>query len=151
MDRGERTKDVLTCTALAVATAVAYAPALRGAFLTYDDDVYVTANAHVQHGLTGESLRWAGTATHAANWHPLTWISHMIDWSLFGAVPAGHHAVSVAIHVVSTVLLYRVLRAATGTAGRSAFVAGASFSVICLYSAAIAASSCLNPLFTATC
>ena len=125
MDRGERTKDVLTCTALAVATAVAYAPALRGAFLTYDDDVYVTANAHVQHGLTGESLRWAGTATHAANWHPLTWISHMIDWSLFGAVPAGHHAVSVAIHVVSTVLLYRVLRAATGTAGRSAFVAGA--------------------------
>src|SRR5262249_42589385 len=102
------------------AAIAANAPALSNGFVSYDDGVYVLDNPHVRAGLTGGGIAWAATATYAGNWHPLTWISHMIDWSLFGAAPAGHHAVSVAIHALNTALLFLALRSLTGATVRSA-------------------------------
>ena len=76
---------------LVLLVLAAYWPILGHGFVGYDDEKYVTANRHVQTGFDTESLRWAWTSFHAANWHPLTWMSHMLDWQLFGAAPMGHH------------------------------------------------------------
>jgi len=111
--------------ALAVITLVAYAPALQNEFVNYDDPDYVTANPHIQGGLTGESISWAFTTGHASNWHPLTWISHMVDYKLFGLTPGGHHLVNVLWHVANTLLLFAVLWRMTGGMWQSAFVAAA--------------------------
>ena len=79
---------------LTLATLVAYWPVLRNDFVVYDDRVYVVENPHVNSGLSRAGLAWAWTATHAANWHPLTWLSHMLDQELYGADARGHHATS---------------------------------------------------------
>jgi protein O-mannosyl-transferase len=109
---------------LFVGTLILYLPALNGAFINYDDPAYVTANTHVLHGLAWSNLKWAATATIEANWHPLTWISHMTDVQLFGANPRGHHFSSVLVHALNVVLLFFVLQKSTGCLLRSAFVAG---------------------------
>ncbi len=114
--------------ALFVGTLVLYFPALDSTFVNYDDPAYVTANAHVLQGLSWSNVQWAWTATVEANWHPLTWISHMADVQFFGANPRGHHATSVLLHALNVVLLFLVLRLATGSLMRSAAVA-ALFSV----------------------
>ena len=108
---------------LFAATVVLYLPVLNNAFVNYDDPAYVTANAHVLRGLSLSNVRWAFTATAEANWHPVTWISHMADVQLFGLNPRGHHAVSVVLHAFNVVLLFFVLRRATGHVIRSAIVA----------------------------
>ena len=74
-------------------TVILYIPALSANFLNYDDDAYVTANAHVLRGLSWGNIGWAFKTTGEANWHPLTWISHMTDVQLFGVHPFGHHLV----------------------------------------------------------
>ena len=79
-------------------------------YLSYDDPEYVSENPIVQNGLSAHGLRWAFTTTHAANWHPLTWLSHMLDRSLFGPGPAGPHAVNLLLHAVSVLFLWLVLR-----------------------------------------
>jgi protein O-mannosyl-transferase len=89
----------------------------------YDDDEYVYANVDVLQGLTAEGLHWAVTAYHAANWHPLTWVSHMTDIELFGREPGPHHLVNAGFHAANAVLLFLVLRAATGAFWPSALVA----------------------------
>jgi len=104
---------------LAVVTLVAFWQVIGNQFINYDDDDYVTANAHIR----TFDLPWAFTTFHEANWHPLTWISHMIDYRLFGANPAGPHAVNLLIHIASVILLFLVLRRMTGFVWRSAFVA----------------------------
>jgi protein O-mannosyl-transferase len=104
-------------------TLVLYYPALQNGFVNYDDPAYVTSNFHIQQGLTHRSLAWAFTSTAEANWHPLTWLSHMLDVQLFGMGPAGHHAQSVLWHAVNVVLLFFLLAKATGFVGRSAVVA----------------------------
>jgi protein O-mannosyl-transferase len=119
-----RTAVTLTGLLLFLSTLVLYYPALQNGFVNYDDPAYVTANLHVQQGLTFHSLAWAFTSTAEANWHPLTWISHMLDVRLFGLRPAGHHAQSIFWHAVNVVLLFLLLSTATGFAGRSAIVAG---------------------------
>lgn len=91
----------------------AYWPVLSNGFLDYDDASYVINNDHVSGGLTLESIRWALSTTYFCNWHPLTWISHMLDISVFGHNPAGHHAVNMAIHIVNTILLYGLLKRLT--------------------------------------
>jgi len=106
-----------------VGTLVLYLPTLDSAFVNYDDPAYVTANAHILQGLSWNNIRWALTATAEANWHPLTWISHMADVQLFGTNPRGHHMVSVLLHGLNVVLLFLVLRKATGCVMRSALVA----------------------------
>lgn len=93
------------------------------AFVDWDDGEYVYENAKVLAGLGADGISWAFTTRHAANWHPLTWISHMADVELFGLDAGWHHLVSVLLHAVNAVLLFLVLRAATGATWRSAFAA----------------------------
>src|SRR5437660_1053322 len=107
---------------VALATVVVFVPVLRHGFVNYDDPEYVTENVHVRAGLSWAGVPWA-FAPHAANWHPLTWLSHMLDAQLFGLAPAGHHATSVLLHAASAALLFEVLAGMTGTPWRSAFVA----------------------------
>jgi len=92
-------------------------------FINYDDNRYITENQHVQSGLTLEGVTWAFTTTHAANWHPLTWLSHMLDCQLYGLNPSGHHLTNLVFHIASTLLLFLVLERMTGALWRSAFVA----------------------------
>ena len=113
---------------LTVATIVAFAPIVHTGFVDWDDDVYVSANAHVQQGVGATSLRWALTSFHAANWHPVTWVSHMIDWELYGPRPFGHHLTNLLVHLASVLVLFFALDGMTGAPGRSAFAA-ALFSV----------------------
>lgn len=100
-----------------------YNPATHHPFVNYDDDRYVTENPHVRQGLTAQTFTWALTSTEQANWHPLTWISHALDCSLFGLNPTGHHFGSILLHVANVVLLYLLLMWATGRLGPSLFVA----------------------------
>ncbi|MHB8895171.1 MAG: hypothetical protein ACYC99_08380 [Candidatus Geothermincolia bacterium] len=78
---------------------------LRNGFVNYDDDLYLTANPFVAGGLDRTSLEWAFTTTRGGNWHPATWISHLIDVQLFGLDPLAHHATGLALHAANTVLL----------------------------------------------
>lgn len=108
---------------LALITVALYAAVLGHEFITFDDPDYVTQNPHVQNGLSWHGVTWAFTTGHASNWHPLTWLSHMLDWQLFGQQPAGHHLTSLLLHLASTVLLFTALRRMTGALWRSALVA----------------------------
>ena len=103
---------------------ILYVPALDSSFVNYDDPAYVTANSHVLQGLAWSNVVWALRATTEANWHPLTWISHMADVQLFGVNPRGHHLTSVVLHAFNVVLLFFILRQGTGCLIRSAAVAG---------------------------
>ncbi len=78
-------------------------------FLNYDDPDYITENPHVREGITGDGVRWAMSSLFAANWHPLTWVSHMVDVELFGLAPGPHHLMSVAYHGLATLLLFGAL------------------------------------------
>jgi tetratricopeptide (TPR) repeat protein len=109
---------------LAAATFLVYSQVGEHDFINFDDGMYVFENPRVQAGLTGEGVRWAFTTTHFSNWHPLTWLSHMLDCELYGLNPAGHHLTSLLLHVANTLLLFIVLRRLTGALWRSAFVAG---------------------------
>ena len=104
-------------------TLVAFAPVVGYDFVNFDDPLYVTANPTVQRGLTVANVGWALAATAAGNWHPLTWLSHMIDWQLFNHAAAGHHAMSLLLHVTNAVLLFLVLESATAALWPSAAVA----------------------------
>ncbi len=117
-----------TAILLSGATAWALSPVLRNGFISCDDGTYVTANPRVAGGLSSESLAWAFSTGHAANFHPLTWISHMLDVSLFGSSPWGHHLSSLLLHAASTALLFLVLEKMTGALRPSA-VAAALFGV----------------------
>ncbi len=92
-------------------------------FTNYDDHIYVTENIHVVKGLTAHGVIWAFTTTHAANWHPLTWLSHMLDCQLYGLKPGGHHLTSVILHLANVLLLFFLLRKMTGALWRSGFAA----------------------------
>jgi hypothetical protein len=108
---------------LALLVVLAFLPILGNGFVNYDDPQYVLQNAHVRAGLTAAGLRWALTAQVAANWHPLTLVSHMLDVQLFGLNPKGHHLTSLLLHLANVLLLFEVLRQMTGAPLRSAVVA----------------------------
>jgi Tfp pilus assembly protein PilF len=109
---------------LALGTAAVYAPAMRNGFVNLDDPDYVTRNPHVLAGLTWADIRWAlGSSYPSSNWHPLTWISHMVDVQLYGRNPAGHHFTSVLLHILGVVLLFLLIERATGRPLRSGAVA----------------------------
>lgn len=108
---------------LAAITIVAYSAVHTFAFVDYDDIDYIRSNPHVAAGLTWAEIRWALTAGYLANWHPLTWMSHMLDVQLFGMNAGRHHVVSLLLHVLNTVLLFGVLRRMTASTNRSLFVA----------------------------
>ena len=116
-------RNVILCLLLVVATLALYNPVNRHPFVNYDDDRYVTENPHIHQGLTGETITWAFTATEQGNWHPLTWLSHALDWQLFHQNATGHHFTSLLIHAANAVLLFLLLIYATGRVGPSWFVA----------------------------
>ncbi len=108
---------------LAAATIALYSPVFGHSFLVLDDRDYVVANSHIHGGLSWNTIKWAFTSTEAANWHPLTWLSHALDYQLFALHPAGHHLDSVLIHALNAVLLFLVLNWMTKRAGPSLLVA----------------------------
>ncbi|MGO9587267.1 MAG: tetratricopeptide repeat protein [Limisphaerales bacterium] len=113
----------LICLALALVTTALYWPMTHHNFVNFDDDDYITNNSHVQAGLTRAGVIWAFQTGAAANWHPLTWLSHMLDCQLYGLYPGGHHSTNLIFHVANTLLLFLWLRQLTGALWRSAFVA----------------------------
>lgn len=123
MTRMLKFSPVLVSLALSAITLAVYLPAVSFDYLNYDDPDYVTENPHVLKGITAESVRWAFTAAHAFNWHPVTWLSHMLDVQLFGPGPAGPHLVNVLFHTANALLVLIVLRYLTGRLWPSAFVA----------------------------
>ena len=108
---------------LAIATIALYYPVSHHPFVNYDDDAYVTENAHVQSGLNWNTVQWAFTTYEFVNWHPLTWISHALDYEMFQLDPGGHHETNVVLHALNTLLLFWVLLRATGSPGPSLVVA----------------------------
>jgi tetratricopeptide (TPR) repeat protein len=108
---------------LALVVLVAFSPVLRSDFTRFDDPQYVTDNPHVATGLSVGNILWAFRASHASNWHPVTWLSHMLDAELFGLRPSGHHATSLLLHVANTLLLLLFCVRATGDFWRSLIVA----------------------------
>ena len=118
-------RNTIVCLLLAVVTLALYNPVNRHPFVNYDDDRYITQNPHVREGLTGNSIQWAWTSTEQANWHPVTWMSHELDCSLFRLNPAGHHFTSILLHAVNVMLLFLLLMWATGRPWPSLFVAAA--------------------------
>jgi hypothetical protein len=113
----------LVVVSLALAAMALYWPATNSDFVNFDDPGYVTANPQVQGGLTWENAWWALTTLHLGLWHPLTWISHMLDCQWFGLRPGRHHVTSLLLHAANASLLFVVLRRMTGALWRSAFVA----------------------------
>ncbi|MEP6802334.1 MAG: hypothetical protein ABJC07_10375, partial [Acidobacteriota bacterium] len=114
---------LLACALIGAATLAVFAGVFRNGFVSFEDEIYVLKNPHVRAGLSVANVAWAATATEASHWHPLTWISHMTDVSLWGLHPAGHHAASLLFHAGSVLLVFLLLRGETGSAGRSAAVA----------------------------
>jgi hypothetical protein len=92
-------------------------------FIRFDDGDYVVNNFHIHSGLNWENIRWAFTANYAANWHPLTWISHTIDYQLFGNWAGGYHLVNLAFHIANSILLFYCLLLMTKMKWPSALVA----------------------------
>ena len=118
-----RSLRVLAVLSLAFLSVLPYALVSGHGFVLFDDDKYIVGNPWVRGGLTREGVAWAFGTFHAANWHPLTWLSHMLDVEWFGMAPGPHHLVNVALHAVNTVLLFLVFSGMTGEVRRSALVA----------------------------
>jgi len=113
----------LICLGLACITFVLYLPVFHHDFTNYDDLEYITRSPHVAAGLTWPGIAWAFRSGYASNWHPLTWISHMVDCQIYGLQPAGHYLTNVLFHIANTILLFLVLMKLTRTMWPCAFVA----------------------------
>ena len=132
--RASRRVVVAICCLLVLGTLAVFVQTARHDFVNCDDNEYVYENLHIQRGITGASVWWAVTQPHSANWHPLTWMSHMIDWEAFGhwdadrghyvdSWPGGHHLVNELLHAANAVLLFLVLQEMTGATWPSGLVA----------------------------
>jgi len=116
-------REGVICLFLIIAILAVYWQVGNHEFIDFDDNVYVTKNRQVQAGLTPDSITWAFTSTHAANWHPLTWLSHMMDCQIYGLNPGGHHLTNVILHILNSILLFLIFRRMTGALWKSAFIA----------------------------
>ena len=103
-------KILLLCIVLMTATFAVFCQTLSHDFVNFDDNLYVYENRHIQNGLKVDNIIWAFTSTHAGNWHPLTWISHMVDCQLYGLNPGWHHLTNLLLHMANTLLLFFVFR-----------------------------------------
>src|SRR6516165_12268035 len=120
------------CAALFVVVVGTYWPSLNGQFMFYDEYGYLLGNSHVNTGLSGSNVAWALFSTDFSNWYPLTWMSHMLDFQMYGPAPWappgpnpwGHHLTNVLLHAGCAVLLFLVLNRMTGALWRSLLVAG---------------------------
>lgn len=115
--------ELIVFSALAALVLAIYWQTVGFNFINLDDNLYVYENQVVSGGLSWASIRWAFTAVHAANWHPVTWLSHLIDVTLFGINPGAHHATNVVFHLINTILTFVVFRRYTGGLWKSAVVA----------------------------
>lgn len=111
------------CVALVVLVWMAFGRAIGNDFVNFDDDAYITMNPFVSHGLNWNGIWWAFTRFYQGNWHPLTWISHMLDCQFFGLAPGFHHLTSICVHAGVTILLFLALRDLTKMFWPSAFAA----------------------------
>ncbi len=118
-----RQRRMLLGALLVLATLLLYSRVAHYEFLDFDDSQYITRNIHVSTGLKISNVAWAFTTFYAANWHPLTWLSHMMDCQLFGLNPGSQHLLNVALHAANVLLLFWLLQMATGALWRSFFVA----------------------------
>ena len=116
-------KGFYVCLVLAAAALAVYYPVMGFDFVNLDDQLYVYENPYVQTGFTAEGIRWAFTNLDANFWHPLTWLSHMLDWQLFGAWAGGHHAMGLLLHVANALILFMALARLTSRFWESAAVA----------------------------
>jgi tetratricopeptide (TPR) repeat protein len=116
-------RELIIFTVLSLLVMMIYWQTTGFEFINLDDNQYVFDNAPVLSGLNSESFKWAFTAFHSANWHPLTWLSHMLDVKLFGLNSGGHHAVNIVFHLINSLLAFAVFRKMTGCFWKSAIVA----------------------------
>jgi protein O-mannosyl-transferase len=116
-------RDVTYGLLLAAVALAFYNPLVRNSFVDFDDRAYILKNWHVQGGLTWETVKWAFTTFYQGNWHPLTWLSHALDYKVFHLNPVGHHYTSLLLHTASAIVLFLLLRRATGFVWSSLAVA----------------------------
>ena len=116
-------RDVFICLALFLVTLGVYSQVAHFEFVNYDDPDYTTENPHTRGGLTPANVAWAFTSSYAANWFPLTWISHMLDQKFFGSDAGRQHLTNLALHLLSTLLLFALFKRMTGWSAASGFVA----------------------------
>jgi len=114
---------LLILIAISLAVLAVYGQVRNHDFISHDDPDYITENAMVRSGLTPQGVVWAFTASHASNWHPLTWLSHILDCELFGLNPGAHHMTSLVLHWINSLLLFLVLARMTGALWRSTLAA----------------------------
>jgi len=114
---------LIICAAIVIATAAVYVQVWNHELIAFDDYNYLKDNHRIAQGLSFSVIKWAFTSFHASNWHPLTWVSHALDVSLFGANYGMHHVVSLLLHLANTTLLFVLLNRLTGSSWRSGFVA----------------------------
>jgi tetratricopeptide (TPR) repeat protein len=119
---------VILCLLLVAATLAFYNPIIHNQFIDFDDSSYILKNFQVQSGLTWDTVKWSFTTFREGNWHPLTWLSHALDYQIFDLNPAGHHYTNLLLHVANAVLLFLLLRQATGVTWPSLIV-GALFAL----------------------
>jgi protein O-mannosyl-transferase len=114
---------LILCLLLAVATLALYNPVTHAPFLNIDDHIYVTNNPQVRAGLNWHTFLWAFKTPRAIGWHPMTWLSYLLDSSMFGQNPTGYHTTNLLLHAANAVLLFLILQRATGFTWRSLGVA----------------------------
>ncbi|MBP8985940.1 MAG: glycosyltransferase family 39 protein [Syntrophobacterales bacterium] len=115
--------EYIVCFCLFLSVVLLYEQTLGHGFITYDDYAYVSRNRHVNNGLTVSGIAWAFGSVYVSNWHPLTWLSHMLDCQFFGLNPGGHHLTNLLFHAANSILLFVLLKKMTGALWRSAVVA----------------------------
>ena len=108
-DKANKILKVVVCIFLVVATFCIYSQIQDHEFIDFDDDFYITNNLNVQAGLTSESFKWAFTTSHPPYWHPITWLSHMLDYELYGLHPKGHHLTNLLYHQFDKVFPHHLL------------------------------------------
>lgn len=123
MNRINRRIDASVALLLSMATLAVYFNVRNYGFVSYDDFSYITGNGNIKGGLTWESAKWAFSTMYFTYWHPLTWLSYLIDVNLFGFNPYGYHVENVCFHVVNSIMLYIFLTGVTGRRAESAVVA----------------------------
>jgi hypothetical protein len=121
--KSDKNLSILICLALAVVTFAVFYQVRNFGFIDLDDGEYVFHNPNIQTGITFKTINWAFTTGHEANWHPLTWLSHTLDWQLFSSNAGGHHLVNLFFHIANTLLLFLILKQMTNAIWQSAFVA----------------------------
>jgi protein O-mannosyl-transferase len=122
-DEANKTRKIIICIFLILSTFSVYSQVQDHEFINYDDHTYITENLNVQAGLTGKSVKWAFTTFYASNWFPMTWLSHILDYQLYGLHPKGHYLTNLFLHISSVLILFIVLFRMTGALWQSGFVA----------------------------